>query len=337
MKLKTLTALVSLAVVATVSVANAAGTGNNEVYIIQTDRNYAEANQDCGATGCNNIAGITQVYSDYNGAPGAQNNAVINQFTSDNRGYVTQQGNNNSADIAQRESGYADIRQIDAYDSSATINQDRDPVDGTVAGADNTAGVYQSGIAQVALIKQFGDSNQAYAVQTGDSNYTKIIQNKGSVGEYADVIQDGWGNTADVVMNGQGDTVWLGQSGMKNNFDVDVAATADGSVIKAMQVGSFNDAKLYTQGTGSMTQGSQNDTQNYAEVVQLGNTQNVEYVQDGVENNAFIGQYETATNSLGVVRQSGSNHSAAIYQHCPDSTASITQHGVGAVAVIRQQ
>lgn len=319
----------------------AAGGSGNSAFIDQTGPNNAVINQDCLPGGCDHTAGITQVHTNYNGAVGAENNALINQVTASTEAYITQQGNNNSAEIAQRNGSYADIQQIDAFDSTALINQDKDEIDGTLSGFNNTAGIYQTGLVQSALIKQFGDDGVAYVSQSGDANYAKVIQNKGSIGESANITQAGWGNNSDTVMNGQGDTVIVGQSGMKNVMDVDVAETSRSSTITAYQTGTMNNALLYTQGTNNTISGSQNDTDNYVQVVQLGNQQTATYTQDGVANNALIGQYETAVGSTAGVHQFGDNHQGIINQHCANSTAVITQrngvNGGGAFAQINQQ
>ncbi len=309
------------------------GTGANEIYITQTNANHVDVSQDCGPTGCKNIGSITQVSNGTN-----PNSAKLLQINANNQGYITQSGKSNYTFVEQRNNARADARQLNQESSYIRINQNRDDVDPSIiAGSNNIASAYQTdGNLQVALIKQFGDNGEAHTRQRGDSNQVKIIQNQGSLAEYASVTQDGWSNTADVIMNGRGDSVVTGQSGMKQNLDIDVAASSRQSNIRAYQTGSFNNAKAYTQGTKNDIYINQNNTNNYAEVTQLGNQQYASIVQDGVDNNAVIGQYESAVNSRASIAQYGTKHTAAIYQTCPNSIASITQYGTGATAIIRQ-
>jgi hypothetical protein len=311
----------------------AGGTGGNEIYITQTNANSIEVSQDCGPTGCNNIGSITQVSDGTH-----PNSAKLVQINANNQGHITQSGKSNYTLVEQRNNARADARQLNQESSYIRINQNRDDIDPSIiAGSNNIASAYQTdGNLQVALIKQFGDNGEAHTRQRGDSNQIKIIQNQGSIGEYAYATQDGWSNTADIIMNGRGDDVVTGQSGMKQNLDIDVAVSSRESNIRAYQTGSFNNAKAYTQGVENDIYINQNNTKNYAEVTQLGNHQSASIIQDGVENNAVIGQYEGAVGSHAAIAQYGTKHVAAIYQTCPTSTASITQYGTGATAIIHQ-
>jgi hypothetical protein len=196
------------------------GSGNN-AQISQTSLGDpsgiipTSASADITQTGDNNRAKITQ---DHDGRVAASisqdgmgNDSVVSQFNSDRSALTSlQTGNGNSATIQQNnlvEEGGVFLEQI-GNDNTADIMQR----DGGFLRAD----VRQHGDLNNARVDQSGTRGEVDIVQTGMGNMARVSQVNGGITNAASITQNGTGHMADVSQIGNGFTSTISQSGSNN-------------------------------------------------------------------------------------------------------------------------
>jgi hypothetical protein len=287
-------------------------------------------------TGSNQEAYITQ-------SGGTGNTADIVQFTNNNgsqKSQVVQEGNSNTANISQSQTGDGDKVQNTAFlKQVGTSNKGAQNQNAPGSNSGQKVEAWQEGSGnEVSQTIAGGYTNSFYSNQKGTGN--KSTQWMSASNSKAQILQDGENNTASQNITGSnagysGGPVLVSQNGNNNtgtqtisgsgstfSNNADIVQVGEFNVASQNIVGFKNKVTSYQGGkTNSVTQ-SQTGDGNYAEAFQSGDNNTIVQTQNGNNNWAKatqIGDFNQSTQvqsggAISTVLQTGNNNVSVVTQ-----------------------
>ncbi len=267
--------------------------------------------------GNNNVSMINQ--------SGDNQTALVNQMGDRNRSDIDQDGNYADATVIQDgDENEADVR-FQAADGSGTGG----PATPVVPGINASAGIYQTGDLNDALVEQYVDALPATAIidQNGNENDSKVYQREGDAfasntqnGSFNDSIIDQTGGTssATVIQTASGLVPGAPRTDQPDPLGLEAAVRSNFSRVMQNGLGT-NIAKVTQNGTGNRSEVEQRAD---------GGTASATVEQTNIFNNSAVRQTAAATANVTQGGTYGDNFSF-VDQSADGATAIVKQFGNG--------